>query len=72
MTIAAEPGADSRRSGFAFMAPSTQAMQRNDTQNPGMLWIGDGEASWQRKSGKADQACSDCQGVAQRAPWAGR
>ena len=24
--VAAEPGADSRRSGFAFMAPSTQAM----------------------------------------------
>ncbi|MBA3505612.1 MAG: sulfur oxidation c-type cytochrome SoxA [Betaproteobacteria bacterium] len=62
--VAAESGADSRRSGFAFMAPSTQAMQRDDTQNPGMLWVGDGEASWRRKAGKADQACADCHGAA--------
>lgn len=62
--IAAEPGTHTRRSGFAFMTPSTQAMQRDDTQNPGMLWVGDGEASWQRKVGKANQACSDCHAAA--------
>jgi len=62
-TVAAEQGADSRRSGFAFMSPSTQAMQRDDTQNPGMLMVGDGEALWRRKAGKTDQACSDCHGA---------
>jgi len=62
--LAAESGADGRRSGFTFMSPSTQAMQRDDTQNPGMLWVGDGEASWQRKVGKADKACSECHGPA--------
>ena len=62
--VAAEPSADARRSGFAYMTPSTQAMQRDDTQNPGMLWVGDGEASWRRKAGKADQACADCHGAA--------
>jgi len=62
--VAAEPGADARRSGFAFMTPSTQAMQRDDTQNPGMLWVGDGEALWRRKAGKADRACADCHDVA--------
>jgi len=31
-----------RRSGFDDMSPQTQAMQRDDTQNPGMLWVHDG------------------------------
>ena len=62
--IAAEPNADNRRSGFAFMTPSTQAMQRDDAQNPGMLMVGDGEALWRRKAGKTDQSCEDCHGAA--------
>ena len=28
------------------MGESTRAMQRDDTQNPAMLWVGDGEALW--------------------------
>ena len=53
-----------RRSGFDFMRPETQAMQRDDTANPGMLWVQDGEALWGRKSGAADRACADCHGDA--------
>jgi sulfur-oxidizing protein SoxA len=53
-----------RRSGFDFMSPSTQAMQRDDAQNPGMLWVGEGEASWVRKSGTAEVSCADCHGAA--------
>ena len=56
--------ADARRSGFDFMTPATQAMQRDDTQNPAMLSVADGEASWQRKSGRADKSCADCHGAA--------
>jgi L-cysteine S-thiosulfotransferase len=58
----AEP--DPRRSGFDFMTPATQAMQRDDMQNPAMLAVADGEASWQRKSGGADKSCADCHGKA--------
>jgi sulfur-oxidizing protein SoxA len=46
------------------MAPSTQAMQRDDMQNPAMLFVADGEAAWQRKIGNADKACADCHGAA--------
>jgi L-cysteine S-thiosulfotransferase len=49
-----------RRSGFSFMAPETQAMQNDDTANPGMLWVLDGEALWKSKTGAADKACADC------------
>ena len=36
-------GEPTRRSGFEDMSPSTQALQRDDTQNPAMLWVQDGE-----------------------------
>ena len=67
---------DQRRSGFTFMAPDTQAIQNDDTANPGMLWVLDGETLWKRKAGAADKACADChndastsmRGVATRYP----
>jgi sulfur-oxidizing protein SoxA len=49
--------ADERRSGAEFMSAATQAMQRDDAQNPGMLWIASGEAQWK-------QACVNCHGDA--------
>ncbi|MBR0933829.1 sulfur oxidation c-type cytochrome SoxA [Bradyrhizobium jicamae] len=49
-----------RRSGYSFMTPDTRAMQDEDTANPGMLWVLDGEALWKRKAGTADKACADC------------
>ena len=55
---------DARRSGFDFMSPSTQAMQRDDTQNPGMLWVKDGEALWNRKAGQSEKACAGCHAAA--------
>src|SRR6202163_525665 len=65
-----------RRSGYRFMSPGTQAMQNDDTANPGMLWVLDGEALWKRKAGAAGKACADChddarasmKGVAARYP----
>lgn len=53
-----------QRSGFDFMGASTQAMQRDDAMNPGMLWVADGEALWARKAGTADRACADCHDAA--------
>ena len=63
-TAAAEIPDAQRRSGFSFMTPETQAMQNDDTANPGMLWVLDGEALWNRKAGTADKACADCHGDA--------
>jgi sulfur-oxidizing protein SoxA len=49
-----------RRSGTSFMTPDTRAMQDDDTANPGMLWVLDGEKLWNRKLGAANKACADC------------
>jgi sulfur-oxidizing protein SoxA len=55
------------RSGYADMSPATQALQRDDTQNPAWLWVADGERRF-----SAD--CSRChslpslRGVASRYP----
>ena len=58
--LAAEIPQAERRSGYSFMSPDTRAMQDEDTANPGMLWVLDGEALWKRKAGTADKACADC------------
>jgi sulfur-oxidizing protein SoxA len=53
-----------RRSGYTFMGPDTRAMQDDDTSNPGMLFVLDGETLWQKKMGSAEKACVDCHGEA--------
>src|ERR1700704_7033265 len=63
-----------RQSGYSFMTPDTQAIQNDDTANPGMLWVLDGEALWKSKAGAAAKSCADChndgamRGVAARYP----
>ncbi len=61
---AAEIRQSERRSGYSFMTPDTRAMQDEETANPGMLWVLDGEALWKRKLGAANKACADCHGDA--------
>ena len=53
-----------RRSGYDFMSRETRAMQDDDTANPGLLWVLEGEALWKRKVGSAGRACVDCHGEA--------
>jgi sulfur-oxidizing protein SoxA len=53
-----------RRSGFSFMSPENRAIQNDDTANPGMLWVLDGEALWKSKAGATAQSCADCHGAA--------
>ena len=60
----AEIPAGERRSGYEFMSRETRAMQDDDVTNPGMLWVLDGEALWNRKDGAAARACADCHGDA--------
>ena len=61
---AAGPSPDLRRSGFDFMTPPLQAMQRDDALNPAMLWVNDGEALWNAKAGASGRACAGCHGSA--------
>src|ERR1700704_4230258 len=61
---ATEVPAAERRSGFSFMTPETQAMQNDDTSNPGMLWAKDAEAWWNSKADAAGKSCADCHGDA--------
>jgi sulfur-oxidizing protein SoxA len=56
--------AEERRSGLLDMRPEAQAMQRDDSMNPGMLWVLDGEALWGRKPSPSAQSCADCHGDA--------
>jgi L-cysteine S-thiosulfotransferase len=49
--------ADGRRSGFDFMSPATQAMQKDDTQNPAFLWLQQGRQAF-------DSGCARCHGMA--------
>src|SRR6185312_10377166 len=54
----------------------TKAMQDDDTSNPGMLMVLDGEALWTAKAGAAQKSCAQChsdaktsmKGVAARYP----
>ena len=55
---------ETRRSGFEFMGASTQAMQKDDSLNPGMLWVKDGEALWLRPAGQSGKACASCHAAA--------
>jgi sulfur-oxidizing protein SoxA len=60
----ASHAADQRKSGFDFMRPATQALQKDDTQNPAMLWVKDGEVLWQKAEGRAGKSCASCHGDA--------
>src|SRR5262249_30567494 len=62
--LAGEIPADQRRSGYSFMAPDTRAIQDDDTSNPGMLFVLDGEKLWSKKLSSANKACADCHGDA--------
>lgn len=76
MSGAIAAGPSPLRSGFETMGPTTQAMQRDDAANPGMLAVSTGERLWGAAAGAAQPACADChqdarqtmRGVAPRYP----
>ena len=66
-----------RLSGFDQMSPAVQALQRDDAQNPAMLWVKGGEIAWREvplpPAGTAVQSCQQCHGDAtktMRGLWA--
>lgn len=46
------------------MSPALQTLQRDDSQNPGLLAVQDGAALWRSPAGAAQKSCADCHGDA--------
>ncbi len=61
---AAEIPLHERRSAYEDMSRDNKAMQDDDTSNPGMLAVLDGEALWETKAGASGKSCADCHGDA--------
>ncbi|MBV9971117.1 MAG: sulfur oxidation c-type cytochrome SoxA [Xanthobacteraceae bacterium] len=62
--LAVEIAPADRHSGYDDMSRETRAIQDDDTANPGMLSVLDGEALWRQKAGAARKSCADCHGDA--------
>ena len=62
--LAGESSRDARRSGYDQMTPATRALQDDDTANPGLLWLLDGEAQWRETPNAAARSCAGCHGDA--------
>ncbi len=68
--------ASDKRSGVEYVSPETRALQADDFANPGMLWVGGGEALWNEAVGQTKKSCASChqdakqtmKGVAARYP----
>lgn len=67
--LAAEPPIAPRelRSGITFAGENVRALQADDFQNPGMLWVERGARLWSAASGARDRSCAGCHGEAARA-----
>ena len=61
---AADIPLEQRRSDSNYISADTRAMQNDDTANPAMLVVLDGEALWNTKAGETHQSCADCHGDA--------
>lgn len=47
-------------SGWDFRSKETKALQQDDFENPGMLWVERGEGLWSKVNGKAGKSCKTC------------
>ncbi|MFC5069649.1 sulfur oxidation c-type cytochrome SoxA [Flaviflagellibacter deserti] len=61
----AEIAGEEKKSGSGFMSRETQAMQADDTSNPGMFSVLDGERLWREPVGPAMKSCASCHGDAE-------
>jgi sulfur-oxidizing protein SoxA len=63
--VAAAMPLNERRPDSDFIGADTRAMQNDDSENPGMLAVLDGETLWNEKAGATAKSCADCHGDAQ-------
>jgi sulfur-oxidizing protein SoxA len=61
---AADIPLDQRRPDSDFVSADTRTMQNDDTANPAMLVVLDGETLWNTKAGATNKSCADCHGDA--------
>lgn len=47
-------------SGYYISTPETRAMQDDDFDNPGMLYLEAGQAAWSKAEGEAGKSCQSC------------
>jgi len=47
-------------SGWGSRSKSTRALQQDDFDNPGFLWVDKGEELWNKVDGKAGKSCAAC------------
>jgi sulfur-oxidizing protein SoxA len=59
-----EVPAAEKRSDYEFISPETKAIQDDDSANPGMFSVLEGEALWGRKDGASKLSCGDCHSIA--------
>ena len=64
VALAADIPLGERRSDSDFISADTRAMQNDDTANPAMLAVLDGETLWSTKAGTSNKSCADCHGDA--------
>jgi sulfur-oxidizing protein SoxA len=57
-----------RRSGAEFMSEALRAMQDDPAQNPGLLWVKQGEQLWTLREPPRQRSCADCHGPAEAPP----
>lgn len=62
LVVALTSAAAPRKSGIDYASAATQTLQKDDAQNPGMLWVKDGQARWTERTGAANKSCADCHG----------
>lgn len=51
---------DEIRSGWTFRTSETQALQMDDFDNPGMIFVDQGMDVWNTVEGSADKSCASC------------
>ncbi len=49
-------------SGSTWLGEDLRTRQEDLAVNPGMLWVGAGEALWSERAGKSEKNCADCHG----------
>lgn len=61
----ADTGISTIYSGWVFRDADTQAMQMDDFDNPGMLYVDQGAEMWNTPAGTSNKSCADCHGAAE-------
>ena len=67
-SVKAQPGnpLEEVYSGYNMRDAKTQAMQDDDFENPGMLWVEQGADLWNKVEGKAGKSCASCHNDAEK------